>query len=112
MMNGGSYGTDGSNGPLQKSSQSNTIVPNKSYLVEDDDDADGESLYGISKRNTNNTTRSFAGNEKVVAQYEERIENMQEKIDDLEKQVEVRNATIETLEQDHQSRDREASEVC
>ena len=106
------YGQDGVNGPMQKSSQSNTIVPNKSYLVEDDDDVDGESLYGISsRRDTSNTNRSFGANEKFITDYQNKVEDLQGRVGELEKQVEEKNAVIETLEQGSQSRELEASEV-
>ena len=108
-MNG--YGPNGINGPMQKSSQSNTIVPNKSYLVEDDDDADADSLYGISKRNTGNTSRSFGANDKIISDYQSKVEDLEGKIGGLEKQVEEKNALIDTLEERSQSKDQEATEV-
>ena len=108
----GAYSQDGMNGPMQKSSQSNTIVPNKSYLVEEDDDADGDSLYGLrSRRDTNDTNRSFGANEKIIADYQNKVEELQGKLGDLEKQMEEKNALIVGLEQGSQSRERETSEV-
>ena len=106
----GNYGPNG-NGPMQKSSQSNTIVPNKSYLVEDDDDADGDSIYGISKRNTGNTNRSFGANDKIISDYQSKVEDLEGRIGGLERQLEDKSALIETLEERSQSRDQEATEV-
>ena len=107
-MNGGAYGPDG---PMQKSSQSNTIVPNKSYLVEDDDEADGESVYGLSKRDTGNTNRSFGANEKIISDYQSKVEDLQAKISNLELNVKEKDSLIEDLEQRGQSREQENNEV-
>ena len=72
----GGYGE----GPLQKSSQNNTIVPNKSYLVEDDDEGDGDSLYGLNKRDTQNTNRSFGAQDKIISDYQIKVEELLGKV--------------------------------
>ena len=105
-------GPDGFNGPTQKSSQSNTIVPNKSYLVEDDDDGDNDSfMYGINRRDTANTTRSYGANEKVVADYQNKVDELQNKISDLEKRTLDKDDTIKRLESSQRDRERANSNV-
>jgi hypothetical protein len=76
------------NRPAPKTSQSNTIVPNKSYLVEDDDD-DSSEIYG-SRRDTGMTSRSFATNEgdkKIIADYQNKVEDLQGKVEGLESKL-------------------------
>ena len=102
---------DDYNRPTQKSSQSNTIVPNKSYLVEDDDDVENDSLYGLNKRDTNNTNRSYGGNEKIITDYQNQVEELQSKIGNLEKQVRDKDDIVERLESSQKARDMEATEV-
>ena len=99
---------DDYNRPTQKSSQSNTIVPNKSYLVEDDDD---DSIYGLSKRDTNNTNRNYGGNGKIIADYQNQVEELQGKIGSLEKQVQDKDEIVERLESSQKAKELEASEV-
>ena len=66
-------------GPTQKSSQSNTIVPNKSYLVEDDDDGDTDSImYGLNRGDTGTTSRSYGANEKIITDYQNKVEELNE----------------------------------
>ena len=102
---------DDYNRPTQKSSQSNTIVPNKSYLVEDDDDAENDSLYGLDKRDTSNTNRSYGGNEKIMADYQNQVDELQGKIGNLEKQVRDKDEIVEKLESSQKTRDLETAEV-
>jgi hypothetical protein len=104
-------GPDGFNGPTQKSSQSNTIVPNKSYLVEDDDDADGDSLYGLNKRDTTNTAKSFGAQEKFIAEYQNKVDDLQAKLEALEKQIQEKDNKIESLESSQQTYEKESTEV-
>ena len=101
----------GADGPMQRSLQNNMIIPNKSYLVEDDDE-DGESIYGLNKRDTVATTRSYGAQEKLVAEYQNRVDELETKVGGLEKQLQEKVTIIGTLETTHESQEKEASEVC
>lgn len=105
-------GVEGSNDsygrPTAKTSQSNTIIPNKSTMVEDDDD-DGSDNYG-SRRDTTFTSRSVGGSEKdrKIAEYESqlgdfesRVADLQLKVKELEEQVRDRNTELDELHGSH-----------
>ena len=92
MSPGGANGM-GPPRPLPKTFQANTMVPNKSTMVEDDDDDEGDEfgldnvVAGLARRDTN-----FNGNEedqeKIKAQ-EAEIENLKQKL--LEKEQELQS---------------------
>lgn len=88
--------------PAPKTSQSNTIVPNKSYLVEDDDDQEyTDDVYGMNKRDTQMTTRSASSidrDKKMIADYHLQVNELQGKVGDLENQVRAKDTTIGSLE--------------
>lgn len=88
--------------PAPKTSQSNTIVPNKSYLVEDDDDQEyTDDVYGMNKRDTQMTTRSASSidrDKKMIADYQLQLNELQGKVGDLENQVRAKDSTISSLE--------------
>ena len=96
--------------PTAKTFQSNTIIPNKSTLVEDDDDQtlndDTDDIYGLSstgKRdtsNTSNTSRSLGSSErdrKAIADYEVQVGELQEKVDSLESRVREQDSELDRL---------------
>ncbi|MCJ1420139.1 component of the polarisome, partial [Xylographa parallela] len=95
-------GQDDFNRPAPKSSQTNTIVPNKSYLVEDDDDPEYvDDMYSVTRRDTSMTSRSTASIErdkKMIADYQTQINDLQGRIGSLEDQARVKDATIARLE--------------
>ena len=93
--------------PMPKSSQANTMVPNKSYLVEDDDDHEG-SVYNA-RRQTAQSSGSY-GSEKV-AEYQGKVHDLEIRVEDLQKQLEVRDATIQRLESSHGERESEKQKV-
>jgi hypothetical protein len=88
--------------PMPKSSQQNTIVPNKSYLVEDDDDPEyTDDVYGMNKRDTQQTTRSAGEAErdrKMIADYQAQFSELEGKVGNLENQLRAKDATIGSLE--------------
>ena len=99
-------GVDGTNDgygrPTAKTSQSNTIIPNKSTMIEDDDD-DGSDVYG-SRRDTTFTSRSVGGSDKdrkiaeyetQVGDFESRISEMQVKVKQLEDQLRDKNSELD-----------------
>ena len=93
---------DDYNRPTPKSSQSNTIVPNKSYLVEDDDDQEyTDDIYGMNRRDTSNTSRSAESMErdkKMLADYESQVNELQGKVAVLQSQVRLKDEAINGLE--------------
>ena len=113
MNNGGPY--DGPGGsdygrPMPKQFQSNTITPNKSTMVEDDDGVGGpydrssdafglESALGqYTNRDTSATSRSGNSSQKDVRAMENTQNEMQQRIDELEVTVRSRDDQIRRLE--------------
>lgn len=104
---GGEYGR-----PMAKTFQSNTIVPNKSTMVEDDDEPyqfeeeyDNRSAdYGSdggSRRDTSNTSASASSggrDRKQLVEYKSQVGLLQEKVDALEAQLRTKDAQITQLE--------------
>lgn len=100
---------DDYNRPTAKSSQSNTIVPNKSYLIEDDDE-DADDIYAMSRRDTGMTNQSYGASDrdkKAIADYQNKVDDLQGKMEDLERQVGMKNATI----QRHEEREKDIDAV-
>ena len=99
--------------PTAKTSQSNTIIPNKSTMVEDDDD-DASDVYG-SRRDTTFTSRSVGGSDKnrKIAEYEtqagdfeSRVGELQVKLEELEEKIRTKDDELGKLYgfQDEQTR--------
>ncbi len=93
--------------PTAKTFQSHTIIPNKSTLVEDDDDQTGpedntdrrSSSSGV-RRNTSNTSGSgmAAENDREAAlRFEMRVNELQEKINELESRVREKDVELRQL---------------
>lgn len=104
-------GSDSSNygRPLPKTFQSNTIVPNKSTMVEDDDDDEVENedafmldkaRSGVSSERFSKSTNAGAGSaedkEKIRAQ-EAEIAELRDKVETLESSVLDREQELESL---------------
>ena len=92
--------------PFPKTFQSNTIVPNKGTMVEDDDD-EGEEAFGLDHVNSGLsrfTSGSAEDKEKIQAQ-ETEITELKEKAQDLESKLTEKDNTLtrlrEELEQKH-----------
>ena len=94
--------------PTAKTFQSSTIIPNKSTMVEDDDDQtgpedndDSRSEFSRRRRDTGNTQRSVgAGNErdrKAITEFEGRVEEVRVKVDKLENTLRERDTEITNL---------------
>lgn len=90
--------------PTAKTFQSSTIVPNKSTLIEDDDDQTGpedneyrrSDAFG-SKRETLDSFRNASGlekNQKGAVQPETRIVELQEKVNELESIVRDKDSAL------------------
>ena len=90
---------DYNNRPAPKSTQANTMVPNKSYLVEEDDEGDGESMYDLSRRHTGATSHSFGSAEK--AEFQEKVNSLEGRVNEMQKQLQEKDSTIQQLESNH-----------
>ena len=85
--------------PTAKQFQSNTIIPNKSTMVEDDDD-DGLSDVYASRRDTTLTTRSAGVSEKdrkAIADFEAQVNELQTRIKGLEEKIQEKDIAIGDL---------------
>ncbi|KAL4986096.1 hypothetical protein BDW68DRAFT_163928 [Aspergillus falconensis] len=104
-------------GPMAKSFQSNTIVPNKSTMVEDDDDAAGtEDDYDSrsdafaldsfirSRRGTGTTIGD--GERKLLAETQSQVSTLQEKISKLEELLKTKDEEISKFQEDRQEVDK------
>lgn len=97
-------GPNGEPAPLPKAFQSNTIVPNKSTMVEDDDDAigteddfdarsDAFGLEGVlSRRGT--TTTMGDGERRLLADTQTHASTLQEKVEALEELVRIKDEQL------------------
>ena len=90
--------------PTAKSSQSSTIIPNKSTLVEDDDDQtgpeDNDSSYGAGNRNRTDIGSTNANSEqdkRTIADCQAQIGDLQRKVSDLEERVRDKNGELEKV---------------
>ncbi len=109
----GSANTENSFGrPLPKTFQSNTIVPNKGTLVEDDDDsgADDYDAFGLegaaARRQDNKSVRSInMQQDKVVADLQDQVAELQKKIGSLEGSLNDRDAELQRLQDNDKMRD-------
>ncbi|KAK4181698.1 hypothetical protein QBC36DRAFT_39878 [Triangularia setosa] len=86
----GNYGQ-----PIAKQFQNNTIVPNKSTMVEEDDDAispmspdpAGSDAYGMNRSIDRDSKRSAGASEtdkKLLEDYEQQVRDLREKLDSME----------------------------
>ncbi|KAK0632994.1 hypothetical protein B0T14DRAFT_533283 [Immersiella caudata] len=105
-VNGGGYGVPPSPGlpngdynrPMAKQFQSNTIVPNKSTMVEEDDEPisplspdprDGGDTYGglgriSADQESKQSAAASENDKKLIEEYEQQVNDLREKIDGLE----------------------------
>ncbi|KAL4911791.1 hypothetical protein BDW62DRAFT_196226 [Aspergillus aurantiobrunneus] len=104
-------------GPMAKSFQSNTIVPNKSTMVEDDDDAAGDDddydsrsdafaldSFLRSRRGTGTTIGD--GDRKLLADTQSQVSTLQEKVSKLEEQLKIKDDEISKFQGDRQEVDK------
>jgi Spa2 homology domain (SHD) of GIT len=93
--------------PLPKSFQSNTIVPNKSTLIEDDDaagtedDYDGRSdafaLDGVLQNRRDTTTTLGDRDRKLLADTQSQVSSLQERMEELEELLKSKDQEISKL---------------
>ena len=91
---------DGYRGPMAKTFQSNTIIPNKSTMVEDDDDETLSDVYG-GRRDTTYTSRSMGAasdkDRQAVKDYEVQVGELQGKLQDLETRLHDKDSELDRL---------------
>ena len=89
---------DSYQGPTAKTFQSNTIIPNKSTMVEDDDDDNMSDVYG-GRRDTTYTSRSMGGgsekDRQAVKEYEAQVGELQGKLQDVESRLRDRDSELD-----------------
>ena len=94
-------GPDGAYGrPTPKTFQSNTIVPNKSTLVEDDDDPT-DIDDSRSRRDTRNTYSSVGAPERA------QVGELQGKISELERAVREKDSELSKMQEDYSNKEAE-----
>lgn len=97
------------NEPLPKSFQSNTIVPNKSTLVEDDDEgagieddydrrSDAFAIDGVRGRRGTGATLGER-DKKLLADTQSQVSSLQEKIEELEELVKSKDQELSRLQE-------------
>jgi predicted nuclease with TOPRIM domain len=98
--------------PLPKTFQSNTIVPNKGTLVEDDDDSgvdddDAFNLEGAAaRRQTNKSAKSMSmAQDKMVAELEAQVAELQGKLGNIESSLRDKDDEIQRLKEADSMRD-------
>lgn len=111
-------GANGDSVPLPKSFQSNTIVPNKSTLVEDDDDAaggesdadarsDAFNLDSVIQSRRETTTTLGDGERKLLQETQSQMSSLQDKVQKLEELVRSKDEQIAKLQEEQTQ-----SQVC
>lgn len=98
--------------PLPKTFQSNTIVPNKGTLVEDDDDsgADEEDAFNLEgaavRRQTNKSMKSISmAQDKIVTDLQSQVAELQGKISSLEDTIRDKDSELQRLQEVDRERD-------
>ena len=89
--------------PTAKQFHSNTIIPNKSTMVEDDDDDGFSDIYG-SRRDTTYTLRSMGGSDKdrkAIADFETQVTELQGRLKELEDQIQAKDSELNKINEQH-----------
>lgn len=95
---GGQISPAGSFGrPLPQTFQSNTMVPNKSTMVEDDEtDEDEDEAYGLDQ-----VAIASEKDAETIKAYESQVSDLEARIAELETKLHDKDTEIETHKQDH-----------
>lgn len=98
--------------PLPKTFQSNTIVPNKGTLVEDDDDsgADDDDAFNLegaaARRQTNKSAKSMSmAQEKMTTDLQKQVSELQGKLGSLESTLRDKDEELDRLRDADRTRD-------
>ncbi|KAI0473726.1 hypothetical protein GGR56DRAFT_696210 [Xylariaceae sp. FL0804] len=97
--------------PQPKQSLSNTIVPNKSTMVEEDDDGSNEDendLYGTGNRNSKRSAGTSGGSsetdKKLIDDYQSQVRELRDKLDGMEDQLKKKDDEMDAMMNDERSR--------
>ncbi|KAI5865692.1 hypothetical protein GGS23DRAFT_350738 [Durotheca rogersii] len=99
--------------PLPKQFQSNTIVPNKSTMLEEDDDGIGsndeendalQSVNRESKRNTGASAGVSEMDKKLIDDYQAQVRELREKLDNMENQLKKKDDELNQVLDGERSR--------
>lgn len=93
--------------PMPKTFQSNTMVPNKSTMIEDEDD--DEDAFGLDTR-FSNAPGSAEDKEKIEAQ-EAEISDLKSKMEDMESQMQEKDSSLSTLREDLEQKHMDAQKL-
>ncbi|KAL4783159.1 hypothetical protein BJX76DRAFT_264233 [Aspergillus varians] len=104
-------------GPMAKSFQSNTIVPNKSTMVEDDDDAAGTeddydsrsdafALDSFIRSRRGTTTTLGDSDRKLLSDTQSQVSNLQDKVNKLEELLKSKDDEITKFQDSRQEVDK------
>ncbi|THC87611.1 hypothetical protein EYZ11_012942 [Aspergillus tanneri] len=99
-------------GPMAKSFQSNTMVPNKSTMVEDDDDmagmdddydarSDAFALDAVLQSRRGTTTTLGDGDRKLLADTQSQVSTLQDKVNKLEELLKTKDEEIAKHQGNH-----------
>ena len=94
-----------------KTFQSNTIIPNKGTMVEDDDDDGMSDVYG-GRRDTTYTARSMGGSDKdrrAFADLESQVSELQDKVKHFQEQLHEKDSELNQLHESHGEREQVSS---
>ncbi|KAK1636173.1 hypothetical protein BDP81DRAFT_394808 [Colletotrichum phormii] len=104
------------NRPMQKQFQSNTIVPNKSTMVEEDDDGspnEDEEAFGLERTATNRSKRSEVtersavaseADKKLLDEYQTQVRDLREKLDVMEDAMKKKDDELNSVLDGERSR--------
>ncbi|KAL2270016.1 hypothetical protein VTJ83DRAFT_2200 [Remersonia thermophila] len=94
--------------PMPKQFQSNTIIPNKSTMVEEDDDAvspttadpigaDGYIDRGPGDRDSKRSAGPSESDKKLIEEYEQQVRDLREKLEDMENALKKKDDELVSL---------------
>ncbi|KXJ96160.1 hypothetical protein Micbo1qcDRAFT_172430 [Microdochium bolleyi] len=93
--------------PMPKQFQSNTIVPNKSTMVEEDDDGSDENdafnAKHLSKRSQASNTISES-DKRVIDDYQNQVRDLREQLDSMSDKLKQKEAEMNNMMDDERSR--------
>ncbi|KAL2021436.1 hypothetical protein VTK56DRAFT_7189 [Thermocarpiscus australiensis] len=103
--------------PMPKQFQSNTIVPNKSTMVEEDDDAISPlspdpagvaDAYGLGRGSGDRDSKRSAGpsetDKKLIEDYEQQVRDLREKLDKMEDALKKKDDELNSVLDDQRSK--------
>ncbi|TVY94244.1 Protein SPA2 [Lachnellula willkommii] len=105
--------------PTPKTFQSNTIVPNKSTMVEDDetggednddDDGDAFGLEGAARRQSKKSTQGSETDKKLIDDYQTQVAELRERLDGMEDNLKAKDDELASVLDQSASANAEKSE--